>query len=210
MGLLLREVWLKAGGTGLLGGGGLAGEEVGELLLHAEFTFTLFALFGFGSAVGLNEVGVLVVFEAGVEDVDEEFFVFRTQYGRHEFDPLFEVAAHPIGRADEDFLVSTLVEIEDSHMLEFLVDDGDDFDVFSFFAFAGFEAANATDIKLDFNACFGGPVEGFDHVDVFEGIHLSHDVGCFTFEGAGCFFFDEGDEGSLDLGGSWDEDFEVF
>ncbi len=90
-------MWLKAGGTGLLGGGGLTGEEVGEVFLHAEFTFPLFALFGFGSAVGLNEAGVLVVFETGVEDVDEEFFVLRTRDGSHELDAFFEVAAHPVG-----------------------------------------------------------------------------------------------------------------
>ena len=102
------------------------------------------------------------------------------------------------------------MEIEDSHVLELLVDDGDDFDVLGLLAFTGFETANTTDVELDFNPRFGGSIEGFDHVDVFEGIHLGHDMGCFTLEGAGCFFFDEGDEGSLDLGGSWDEDFEVF
>ena len=102
------------------------------------------------------------------------------------------------------------MEVKNPHVFELLIDDGDDFDIFGLLSFAGFEAANATDIKLDFHACFGRSVEGFDHVDVFEGIHLGHDVGCFTFQGAGCFFFDEGDEGPLDLGGSRDEDFEVF
>ena len=94
------------------------------------------------------------------------------------------------------------MEVKNPHVFELLIDDGDDFDIFGLLSFAGFEAANATDIKLDFHACFGGSVEGFDHVDVFVGIHLGHDVGCLTFEGAGCFFFDEGDAEYLTSGGT--------
>lgn len=149
----------------------------------------------------MDEVGVLVIAEAAVEDVNEELFRGGVLDGRHEFDPFFEVARHPVGGGDEDLVIATLVEVEDAHVFELLVDDGDDFDVLGFLAFAGFEAADATDVELDFDARFGGGVEGIDHVDVFERVHLGDDAGFFTFEGAGRFFFDETDEGALDLVG---------
>jgi len=102
------------------------------------------------------------------------------------------------------------VEVEDAHVFELLIDDGDDLDVFGFLAFASFEAADAADVEFDFDACFGGGVEGVDHVDVFKRVHLGHDAGFFPFEGAGGFFFDEVDEGAFDLGGGGDEGSEVF
>jgi hypothetical protein len=37
-------VWFQRAGAGLLGGGGLPCEELGEVILHAEATFAFLAL----------------------------------------------------------------------------------------------------------------------------------------------------------------------
>lgn len=67
-------MWFERAGAGLLGGGGLAGEELGEVVLHAEAAFAFLAFDALGASVGLDEVGVLVVLETAFKDAEEEFF----------------------------------------------------------------------------------------------------------------------------------------
>ncbi len=93
-----REVGFQAGRAGLFGGGGFAGEELGEVFLGSEFAFPFLTFATFRGTIGLDEVGVLVVAESDFQNVDEEILGAGVVDGGHEFDPLFQVASHPVGR----------------------------------------------------------------------------------------------------------------
>jgi hypothetical protein len=101
------------------------------------------------------------------------------------------------------------MEVKDAHVLELLVNDGDDLDILGFFSFAGFEATNSPDVEFDFDSGFRCGIKSIDHFLVLQGIHFGHDAGFFAFEGAGRFFFDKADECALDLRGSGNEDAEI-
>ena len=97
--------------------------------------------------------------------------------GEHDFDPLVEVAFHPVRRADEDALFPTMMEGEDAHVLEVLVNDRDDLDIFS-----RLETANASDIELNIDSGIGCAVERVDDIPIFQRIHLGADLRFFSFE----------------------------
>src|SRR4051812_19171688 len=90
--------------------------------------------------------------------------------------------------------MAALAEIEDAGVLKIAIDDADDADVFAEASDTGSEAADAADIEPDFHAGLRGFIECFDHLPIFEGVHLQHDFRGFALECAFGFAADEADQ----------------
>ena len=119
-----------------------SGEEFGEVGLHAEGSFAFSGDDALGGAIGEDERCVLIIAEAGLEDFDESLSTVLIANWKHEFDALTEIPVHPVGGGDEDFFGSFVVEGEDAHVLEVLINNRDDLDIF-----ARDEAADAADVE---------------------------------------------------------------
>ena len=121
--------------------------------------------------------GVFGVDAHAFEDFAEAFAQGRGFDGGDGFDAPVEVAVHPVGGADEEFLVAAVEEMIDAGMLEESAEDADDADVFGQSRDAGAQAAEAADDEVDFHAGLRGGVERLDDFRVLEGVHLGDDAG---------------------------------
>ena len=130
----------------------------------------------------------------GLQDVRESFAGFFVLHGHEQLDSLAQVAIHEIGAGDEDGVFATLAEPEDAGVLQVAVDDADDADVFAQALHTRAEAADAADVEANLHARVGGFVERLDHLAVFEGVHLEHDLSGLALAGTLALAADEGDE----------------
>ena len=139
-------------------------------------------------AVGLLDAGFDGVGEIGGKDlVVDAGFDGGIADGEGDFAAFEEIARHPVGGAEVDFVVAAVGEVEDAGVLEEAADDGADADAAGQALDAGAEDAEAADDEVDFDAGIGGVVESFDDAGLEERIHLGDDVGGAA--GAGVFGF---------------------
>ena len=80
------------------------------------------------------------------------------------FDPLVEVARHPVGAAQVDLFVAAVREIKDAAVLEESPDDAAHANTVADSANAWPERADAADQQFDINARLRCLVQGYDHL----------------------------------------------
>ncbi len=97
--------------------------------------------------------------------------------GEDYFAALEEVAGHPVGRADVDFVVAAVGEVEDARVLKETADDGADLDAVGQPLEAGAQNAKAADDEVDLDAGLRRLVERFNDGRLEQGIHFGNDVG---------------------------------
>src|SRR5205814_290248 len=105
---------------------GLAFGEFHEEFLRGEGGVVLEFLRGAAvGAVGLLETGFGGVGEVGGEDlVVDAGFYRRVADGEGDFAAFEEIAGHPVSRAEVDFIVAAIGEMEDAGVLEEAADYG--------------------------------------------------------------------------------------
>src|SRR5437667_7058928 len=91
-------------------------------------------------------------------------------------DAPIEVALHQVGAPDVHLLVPTVVEPENTGVLEEAADNGPDGDVVADAGNAGTQAADAAYDQVDADACLRCAIEDADHLIVGDGVHLDDDV----------------------------------
>ncbi len=89
---------------------------------------------------------------------------------------LEEVARHPVGRAEIDFVVAAVGEVEDARVLQEAADDGAHADAFRQAFDAGPQDAEAANDQVDLDSRLRGLVERLDDRGLEQGVHLGDDV----------------------------------
>ena len=100
----------------------------------------------------------------------------RVADGEDDFAALEEVARHPVGGAEIDFVVAAVGEVEDAGVLEEAADDGADADALGQALDAGAQDAEAADDEVDLDAGLRGLIERLDDAGLEQRIHLGDDV----------------------------------
>src|SRR5579862_3752461 len=87
-----------------------------------------------------------------------------------------QVAGHPIGRAQVDFVVAAVGEVKDAGMLEEAAHDGANANAVGEARNAGPQGTHAANDEIDFNPGLRCRVERFDYAWLEQRVHLGDDV----------------------------------
>lgn len=87
------------------------------------------SLFEYVLQAVVHPAGFLVIGELDIEHFNQAVAQVGGEDGRDGFDAAVEVAAHPVGRAHEDFGVAVVAEVPDAGVLEETVYNTGDTDV---------------------------------------------------------------------------------
>lgn len=172
---------LQKGGPlrGLLGrGGGLRMVEGGlqEGLLAVQPGLAVLGLLPEVGAAGLEEGGLGIVPQLGVQDGLELALDLLVPDGAGDLHPPLEVPRHQVCRGDEVLHLVPLAKDIDPGVLQVPAHDAGDLDVLGLQQHPGADAADAPDDHLHLDPRLGGLLELVDDVPFGDGVGLDADV----------------------------------
>src|SRR5579864_2533347 len=94
----------------------------------------------------------------------------------HDFDAFEQIARHPIGTAQINFLLAAIREIKNSTVLEETAHDAANPNPIANAANAGTKGAHSAHDQINIHACLRSPVKSHDHAFIEQRIHLGDDV----------------------------------
>lgn len=145
--------------------------------------------------IGVEEPGVLVVFEEDRDNLSETIAGLGIEDRARCLDPARKVPVHPVGGVDIELVVAqgafALGEGVDPGVFEESPDDGADLDVLAHAFDPWSEAAETSHDKVNLDTGVGGVVEGFGDLPIFHRVHLGEDMGGFACFGVLYFAVDE-------------------
>ena len=100
---------------------------------------------------------------------------FSVGHWNHQFYAFVQVSFHPVRAGDVKLLISPVIEIEDTGMLQKSSNDGTDPDVLAEPFDARTQTADAADDEINFYSIFGCCVELFYDVFVHQRIGVDND-----------------------------------
>src|SRR5215831_15815591 len=96
--------------------------------------------------------------------------------GKEDFDALIKVPRHPISASKVDFLLSSIMEVEDSAVLQETTDNATDANMVADSADARTQRTHSANDQVDVDTCLRRTIKRHDHVLVKQRVHFGDDV----------------------------------
>lgn len=123
----------------------------------------------------VDQTGFYIILQLDIQDIYDISLDLRIQNRESSLYTPIQVPAHPIGRSQEQLLLTIIIEVPDARMFQKHIHYTSNLDIRTERTVRN-QATNPPDNQVDFHPVLACVIQFIDHILVMQSVHLQHDA----------------------------------